>query len=477
MPGQAIRTAAPAISGLWSLRRERPRFVGLALATLGVLLAYPFVDWYLRAAGVAVTFEFYDWGAITAGAARWYRGDPIYVRGEWGYHGSYLYPPVYLPVVAAFAEIQSIPGVAAVVPFADGPFEASAMVWGLATLGLLWAGLQLAVAAYGLDLGWLDRAVLLWALLGFQPLLYSLKMGQVAAFLGAMLCFALVGLERGARSGDGEERSGTDVTRRRAARLASGAFTTLGSLTKPFYATAGAHLLRDRRRFLGAVAAGLAMLGLSLGLFGVDAHRAYLDVLLWGKGWGTIPKPPWLWHAGYYEPLYVVASRWPSLSLVVRLVGLLAIVALSLAARNDRPGRRTFALGLAAIPFFAPQAYTFEYVALLPAVVVLLAVEFDRGPAGRPWLPVVAVLLLAVHAYGLKLVVHHLPASVPLYDPLVAATPVLQPGLWGNLALVGLAAYRVAELVPRIPPAPSVRTGDESSPGETEAATPVPPSE
>lgn len=423
---------------LWALRDDRPRLVYGTLAVGAFFAVYPALDWWLRSGGVAGPFEYFDWGALSGGVVRWYRGETVYwKRGDVGYHGSYLYPPVYLLAFLPFYELQRT-GALTWVPIAETAFDVGAVAWNTVTVGLLWVGLQLVIAECGLRLRLYERALLAWLLLGFQPLLYSMKLGQASAFLAATFCFAFVAMER---CGAGDDRR---------SRFASGALTAVGSGMKPFYATSGAHLLRDRDRLTGAVVGVLVVVAVSVGVFGVGNHLAYLDVLAWGKGWGTDPAPPWLWHAGYYRPLYVLADVSPYLSMAVRAAGLLAIVAVSLLARSADADRETFALGLVAIPFFAPQAYTHDYVALLPAVVVLLAVEFARED-GRPLLPVLALWLLNVQAYGIKLVVHHLPAGVPFAESLVQATPFLQPGLWGNLILLGLAGYRVAERAPQVP--------------------------
>ncbi|PSQ18769.1 hypothetical protein BRD00_04215 [Halobacteriales archaeon QS_8_69_26] len=445
-----------ALRRLWALREDRPALVYGTLAVLAFFAVYPVLDRWLRGGGVAVPFEYYDWGALSGGVDRWYRGEVVYWKqGDFGYHASYLYLPAYLLAFVPFFELQQT-GALTWLPIVENPFDVGAVAWNTFTFGLLWVGLQLVIAECGLRLRLYERALLAWLLLGFQPLLYSVKLGQASSFLAAMFCFAFVAMERGEAGDD------------RQSRLVSGALTTVGSAMKPFYATSGAHLLRDRDRFTGAVVGGLVLVALSFGVFGVENHLTYLDVLAWGKGWGTDPAPPWLWHAGYYRPLYVLADVSPYLSMAVRALGLLAVIAVSLLARSADADRETFALGLVAIPFFAPQAYTHDYVALLPAVVVLLAVEFAREN-GRPLLPVLALWLLNVQAYGIKLVVHHLPDGFPAADTLVQATPILQPGLWGNLVLLGLAGYRVAELAPRLPVG-EVPAGDADT-ADAEGAT------
>jgi hypothetical protein len=63
---------------LLDARERRPLFATVALLTLGVLLVYPFVDYWLRSAGVASEFVFRDYGAYDAAVERWLEGEPIY---------------------------------------------------------------------------------------------------------------------------------------------------------------------------------------------------------------------------------------------------------------------------------------------------------------------------------------------------------------------------------------------------------------
>ena len=402
------------LSDLWRRRGHTPAFVVLSLGTVLVLLGHPLVDAHLRGTGIATEFRYYDFGAYRGAVDAWLDGEPIYVEADdGGYHGSYLYPPVVLLLFYPFVEFSH---------------ETSAILWGAFSILLLWIGLQAVVSALGRSLGVVDRLLGLLLLVGFQPVLFDFKMGQISTFLAAMLCFAFYAFERG-RSHDANV----------VARLASGAFTTLGSAVKLFYATSGAHLLRDRVRLLGAFGTLAALAVLSLSIFGVETHRAYLDVLLWGKGWGEESRSPTLWAPAYYRPFYVLGD-W---GMAVRIVGVLGVIALTLAARSADVGRETFALGVAAIPLFAPRAYTQDFVVLLLPAVVLLALELRRA-RGRPWIPVLAVLLLHWHAYGLYVLVT-LPEWVPLAETIVEHAGWLQPGLWGTLLLVGLAAVRVGQ--------------------------------
>jgi len=381
---------------LLALRDERPWFVVTSLLALVALAAYPAVDWYLRAVDIAPRFGFWDFGAYAAATDRWAAGESLYVRNDdGGYHGSYLYPPVALLAFAPFLLALSR--------------RPAVFLWTVGTVALLWIALQRLVSALGVALHPLERLALVPVLVGFQPLLLSMKLGQTAAALGALLTFAASASLRGR------------------AHL-SGALTACCGVIKLPYAPAGAHLLGDRDRFVGAVAGGLALLLCSLLVFGVDAHRTFLDVLAWGVNEGSTARSPTIWLPPYYRPLYGVPH-----SLAVRVLASLAIVVGVL--RAEGTVREVTALGFAAVPLLAPLTYAYYFVAALPAVVLLVSAELDR-PTGRPALPVVGLLLLHGHSYGLR----WLGGTVPEWIPAV----LLQPGLYGNVLLVGLAGVRVA---------------------------------
>lgn len=408
------------LARLWSRRRDHPRLVAVALLLGTLLLAYPFVDYWLRAAGIASPFRFIDFGAYENAIERWRAGEPIYVRNEdGGYHGSYLYPPLALWLFR---------------PFVDSfGFREAAMAWQTLSVVLLWVGLDGLASSLGARLAWWERGLLLPALLGFHPLLLSVKLGQTAAFQTAMLCFAFVGLTRG--------QDGRSIGRlsARAASIASGVLTALVGFVKLPYATAGAHLIRDRDRLAGAVLGGGLLLCLSVVAFGLDTHLRYLDVLTWGATQGNDTRPPTLWLPPYYRPL-----SWLPAATVIR-VGLVAAV-VAVAALSTDTHRETFALGVAGVPLLAPTTYTYYLLALVPAAAVLVAVELERAD-GRPVLPVLGVFLAACHAYGLGLIVGVLPGVVPWFAALSPLYFLFQPGLWGNLLVFGLALARTAEYV------------------------------
>jgi len=381
---------------LLASRDERPGLVAVALLTCLVLATYPAVDWYLRAADIAPRFGFWDFGAYSAAVDRWAAGESLYVpNDDGGYHGSYLYPPVALLAFAPFLLTL--------------PFRPAVLLWTAVTLGLLWLAVQRLATTLGARLHPLERLAVLPLVVGFHPVLLSVKLGQTAAALGALLTFAASASLRGRG-------------------YLSGALTACCGVVKLPYAPAGAHLLEDRDRFAGAVAGAVALLLVSLLLFGVDAHRTFIDVLAWGIDEGSAARSPRIWLPPYYRPFYDVPY-----SLAIRVAASLAIVGGVL--RADGAVREVTALGFAAVPLLAPLTYAYYFAAAVPAVVLLVAAELDR-PAGRPALPVVGLLLLQVHSYGLRWAGMIAPEWLPAV--------LLQPGLYGNLLLVGLAGARVA---------------------------------
>jgi hypothetical protein len=412
------------LSSLLAARRERPRLVAGALLLLAALLVYPLVDAWLRARGLAAPVRPIDLGAYYGAVERWRAGGPLYVRTDaGGFHGSYLYPPVVLLLFR---------------PLAGLPFRTIHLVWGGVGLAVLWVGVQRAATALGADLHPVERLALLPLLLGFAPVLLGLKMGQTAPLLAGLLALSLGALLYGARRDDSGGR---------AARFASGGLTAVVCVIKPAYAPVAAHLLADRDRLLGGVAALAGATALSLLVFGVETHRLYLDVLAWGVGGGGMVPPPIRWVPPYFRPFYPVRGQ----GIGIRLVGsaLVAALAVALGRRADRAAdgsnregaddRLAFALGVTAMPLLTPIAYAYYLAAVLPAALVLLADELALGGDGHPLLVIGALGCLQVHSQVLRLVIQRFP------DLGTALTALLQPGLWGLVALLGLAVARAVQ--------------------------------
>lgn len=412
---------------LWELRRERPLFVVLAVVTVLSVVLWPAADALLNRYDVVhiSSYGFNDFGAYSNAVDNWLSGEePIYTENEdGGFHGSYLYPPHVLPLFYPFTQLD---------------FFVGAVLFGLFSLFLFWVGVEAVIGELGVELAVTERIVLMFALFGFHPALWDFKWGQVSTLLAALLCFAFYTHERGNSGNPGNQ-------------YVSGILTALASSVKLFVAPSGAHLLRNRRRLSAALGTAVLCFGGSLLVFGVDAHRLYLDVLRWGKGWGTAQRPPADWETAYYRPMYLIDQIFESLGIPLPNVWMIAITALGIVgviglvvatrprgAGNTSTARLAFALGVAVVPLLAPRAYTHDLVLLVLPAVVLLAVEFERDD-GLPWLPVLAVLLVHFHSVGLKLLIDLLGSSWAV---------LLQPGAYGTYLLVGLATVRLVEHVP-----------------------------
>ncbi|MFW6448449.1 MAG: glycosyltransferase family 87 protein [Halobacteriota archaeon] len=400
-----------------ALARRHPAFALAVAVTMGLLLVWLPIDFVLRQHELVTPFGFNDFSAYVQAVDRWSAGEGIYVRDDaGGFHGSYLYPPVTL---------------LAYLPFTTFDFYTGAILFGATSLVLLWVGLEAVVRVLGYRPTVGERLIALPALFAFQPALRDFKWAQTATLLAALLCFAFYAQELGSRRGGS-----------RAVRFASGALTTLASSFKLFFATSGAHLLRDRDRLIGALSTAVGLAIASVAIFGVENHLTYLEVLTWGKGWGE-SLPPVLWDASAaYRPLYVFGG----LGLPLRVLGVIAVIALALVGRRaggHQARWSTFALGVAAVPLLAPRADSHDLVVLLLPAIILVAIEFDR-PDGRAWVPVLAVLLLHLHRYVIELVIDP-PAWLPAGAYLAANAGWFQPAMWATFLLVGLAAYRLAE--------------------------------
>jgi alpha-1,2-mannosyltransferase len=400
--------------------KDHPVLVATASVVIAVLLSYPIVDWVLRANELAPPFGYWDFGAYTSALFRVLHNEPMYVTNDQGgYFGTYLYPPFFVLFVWPFYELFE--------------FGTAALLWQVTTVLFLWLSLQPVIRYLGHELRLWERGVLLWLLIGFHPLLFSVKQGQISAFLAGFLTLAVLGLLR------------AEDNAHRGAGYASGIVTAIVGTTKLVYGAVGAHLLADRTRFLGGLAGGLGIVLISLVVFGIDPHVGYYDVLRWGKQ--GPPSPPWLWMRTYFHPLYALTG----VAIVVRLLLSGVLATLAIGAAGADVDREIFVMGVGAMPIIAPTAYTYYLTALVPAVAVLVAVELERG--GYPSIPLVAVVLLHFHSYGLKFIVDVVFQTVPFahadlpllygdFGSLIAT--VLQPGVWGAVLLAGLAMFRVA---------------------------------
>ncbi|AWB27566.1 glycosyltransferase family 87 protein [Halococcoides cellulosivorans] len=419
---------ASILGHLWEYRRERPLFVAISVVTIVTLLGWLPVEHFLQQMEIGLPYTFNDFSAYTTALDRWQSGQIMYVpQDDGGYFGEFLYPPV----TALYF-----------LPFATTGFTPGAMLFGATSIVFLWVGVEAMARTLGYRLRIWERFALLIAIFAFQPAIRNFRWAQTATFVTAFLAFAFYFQERAETDRSLYEDRAVSERTRDWFKFASGAFTTLGSSLKLFFATSGAHLLRDRERFAGAMTAGVALGLLSLTLFGIDQNLQYLDVITWGKGWGE-GMPPYAWDASAaYAPMYLLGGY----ALHVKILGILSVIGLTLAARDaDAVSARhaTFALGVAAIPLLAPKSESQDLIVLIVPAIVLLANELDR-PDGVAWIPVLSVFFVHIHRYVVELTTQ--PDGGYLgAETLYQFAPVLQPAAWATFMLVGLAGYRVAE--------------------------------
>jgi alpha-1,2-mannosyltransferase len=410
----------PLRADLKRLRGERPwlRRLGLLtavalavappLALVGVLTGrlsawgVDFKAYYLAGLRVRHGVALYDSGAFVATVP-----EPAATK--------FLYPPV---VALAFVPLTFLP-----------PDPARA-VWVTLQLAALFAGVLTLLRAFGHRLSPARSALVCWLVLGFQPVGFLARIGNVSGFLAAGLCFAAaVTVAPG-----GPDRPAL-----------GGALAALAAFPKPYVAPAGAHLLRDRWRLVGACLAGAIALGIGLLAFGPETHRRYLDVLLAGEGRNVRGVSEGL--PRHFQPFF----RFPGarFSLQMGLLVLTAVVAVGAAiaartgdefAANRRRDAAVFALGVVAVPLVAP-ATTLTLVVAVPGLLVALLGEWHAD--GTPELVVVAVLLVQVNVHGLRLLRGYGPRNAPgLPWKALADLVVVQPATVGLLLVFGLLVVR-----------------------------------
>lgn len=403
MPSSALGRAVAAAT---------PRTRLLLLATLASLCSFPFVVLLVQIGGGPFRFAGVDFKAYYLAGSRVAAGLPLYADGPLvglvprPRATAFLYPPV---VVLPFVGLATLSPVFA------------RLCWLSIQLAFLWASLLFLARRFGLALSRRDAAVALLALVGFQPVFYLLRVGNVSGAMAGLLCLSAavtVAPERDDRP------------------YLGGALLAAGVLPKPFAAPAAAGLLGDRRRLAGAVAALLAFLAAGFLLFGPATHRAYLNVLLAGKGWGPAGDPSSL--PVHFRPYY----RFPAFAPILRGFLLGAAAGLALAATRVGSHARAFVVGTVTIPLVVPTANTLTLVLALPGILVALALEVRE--AGAPWLPLAALLSLQVSVPLSRTVTWLGPAELPgLPWRAVESVLVVQPATLGLLAVFWLCGYRV----------------------------------
>lgn len=377
---------------------------------LSPFILYIPINILLLSAGM-VELRLNDFGAYYNAAVRWLHSAPLYqttqevpaldaqISGDM----PYLYPPIFVLIF---------------VPFTFLPPIISGILWNLVTLMFLIWSVSMLVSTFEVDICWKKRLLLYLVVASFAPTITWIKLGQVSGLLTALLCLSGAKL----RSNSHE---------------LSGMFTTLGSIVKPFYATSGAHLLRDRRRFFSAVITGVGIIVFGLVIFGVDTHIEYIGVLKEGKGWETAIGPS-NWHATHFNPFYILGP----LKHLPRAIIVLGTAGLALYSnKTEVPVEYIFALGVSIVPLAGPTTNTLALNAVIPAILMVSFYELEMGE-GIPKILAISTLLIHIHPYTIEFLSKFGPQIYPPLKSLTSIIPLLQPALYGMALLVGYLVYR-----------------------------------
>lgn len=246
---------------------------------------------------------------------------------------SYLYPPITVVVF---------------IPFTWLPFYPAALLWNGIQLVVLVAAMWYLAEALIDDLPARYLVVLALCTATYYPTIRWLEYAQITGYLTAAVAVAIASVLNPSPS-----CSVSSLT------------LTMAAFIKPYYAVAGTHLLQDRRRIIVALLTGGGLIGLSVLIFGIDTHQAYLSILAEGKGWGVEED-----YSRYrFTPFHALGSA----ALFVKAVLLLLTVGGALyARRSDTSSRYVAALGSVAVPLITPTANTLTLSIALPGLFVLV---------------------------------------------------------------------------------------------------------
>ena len=403
----------PVRQRLRTLADAEPRLFVVVVATGVSLVTFPLVAAVAQVGGGPFRFGGVDFKAYYLAGLRLRAGLPLYESGHFVEQVAkprateYLYPPV---AALPFAALTLLP-----------PLPARA-VWVGGQLLVLWGGVLSLCRGFGYRLATDESLLVGLALVGFQPVFFLARIGNVSAAMAGLLCLsAAVTVVPRPLVGDRP--------------FLGGALATLGVLPKPFAAPGGAHLLDDWRRLVGATVALATLVGLGLLVFDVETHRAYLDVLVAGKGWGEGDPTQVPFHA---RPYY----RFPAVAPVVRGLVLGVTVAVALLATRVDEGARAFAVGSVAIPLVAPTANTLTLVLAVPGLVVASLLELRSE--GRPDLVLGSVFVLHWSVYAVRTVGEYGPDTLPgLPWAAVESVLLVHPATVALAVVYGLCVWRV----------------------------------
>ncbi|WP_059056680.1 glycosyltransferase family 87 protein [Halobacterium hubeiense] len=384
-------------------------------AAAALFLVYPAIVAVATLLGASFELNFMDFGAYYSAAGRFLEGGSLYYtpsRPAAPSHPGGVFPYLYPPVV-----------IVPFIPLALLPFWVAAGIWVTVSLAVAVFGAKTLLNAYDIRLSRAKMLLLAYGIFAFAPTLIWFKLGQVTGMFVGSLCFAAASLER---NPDG--------------RFGWLGLALLPAVVKPPYAVTMAPALNDYQRVLRVVILGIAVIAVSVLLFGIEAHEAYLGVLREGKGWHLDALPISKFSFFVFRPFHVLGSA----RIVLRGVLLVALVGYVLERRSRRPRveRALFALGCAAVPVLHPTVNTLTLNALIPAYLIVFVSEFRRSD-GALTIPLLSLVLVQIHPYATSVLSWIGIGALSPLDPLTPLVPVLQPGLWGIVSLVAFIVYRI----------------------------------
>lgn len=383
------------------------------------LFLYPPFNIFLHISGIfSHGFVFQDFAAYYNAGLRVNAGIPIYkemtqVSAIRGVDGSlaatgFLYPPLFAVLF---------------VPFTLLPFSMAAIVWNVSTFGIFVLGAIRLFRSFGYDVGSYRSIAIAYLLLGFAPTITWMKAGQISGLIAGLFFFSAAS----ARS------------RNNSSQYISGAQTIVAVLVKPYYAPAGAHLLSNWRKLVGATVAGGCVFLLGIAIFGPDQTVEYTSILVNVEGRGEGPIPLSNWAADTFRPLYIFGSY----RLIIRLVFIGLCVLIAFYVKNtDGDQVLLFAFGLSIVPIAAPKPNV-TTLTIIAVCLVLLGLEAYDREKEIPSLLLLSAILLQIHPYSIDFVAKFGPQYVPSLSTLQPALPYIQPAVW---SLFVLYAYLFPEL-------------------------------